>query len=541
MAKAQNTVGLISHTKNSYDSGYVLFSPMTNKTTYLIDKCGRQMRSWQSQYTPGLSQYLLPDGSLLRTGSLFDDLGFKAGGRGGYIERIGVNNEVMWTYKLADSTECLHHDIYPLPNGNILAIVWEIKSKAEAIAAGRDSNLIDNTIWSEKIIEIMPIPPSKGNIVWEWSAWDHLVQDKYPSKPNYGVVKNNPGKIDLNYVPNPDKIQDDWLHINSIAWNEKYNQIILSVHEWSEIWVIDHSTSTEDAAGSKGGLRGKGGELLYRWGNPAAYGYTNAEQKLFMQHNAHWIADGLPHAGEILLFNNGTLRPGGNYSSVERLSLPMDEMGNFNDSILPYLPQKQNWIYKDANPTNFYAPFISGAEMLKNGNVLICAGPQGKFFEIDQNGQKVWEYINPSGKNGAVEQGELPNSASVFRASFYNYGYQGLNIIKDVQPGNPIELKPKPSSCVLNVKVPKDTSIGITDYAANTSNISLYPNPATNSLQIKGLDRKAEVSFYNQLGAMVLKTRNDNSIDISQLSTGIYMLKMTFENKVIFEKLLISK
>jgi len=63
------TVGLFTHLKGSEDDGYMLFSPLTNSdTTYLIDKCGKLVHKWASIYNPGADVYLLPDGTLLRSG-----------------------------------------------------------------------------------------------------------------------------------------------------------------------------------------------------------------------------------------------------------------------------------------------------------------------------------------------------------------------------------------------------------------------------------------------------------------------------------------
>ncbi len=74
---------------------------------------------------------------------------------------------------------------------------------------------------------------------------------------------------------------------------------MLSPRHYSELWVIDHSTTAEEAAGEKG-------DLLYRWGNPRAYrAGTVSDQQLFWAHNTHWIAPGLPGEGNVLVFNNG--------------------------------------------------------------------------------------------------------------------------------------------------------------------------------------------------------------------------------------------
>ena len=77
----------------------------------------------------------------------------------------------------------MHHDIEVMPNGNILLIAWELISAAEAFANGRDTNkLEDGKLWPCKIVEVEPIGADSGNIVWEWRAWDHLIQDFDPTK-----------------------------------------------------------------------------------------------------------------------------------------------------------------------------------------------------------------------------------------------------------------------------------------------------------------------------------------------------------------------
>src|SRR4051812_15702873 len=88
-AFAQRTVGLVQYDVPNTD-GYVLFTPMQSTKTFLIDKCGEKIHEWNSAYKPGLSCYLLEDGSLLRTGSVGNP-NFTAGGNGGVIEKYNWN------------------------------------------------------------------------------------------------------------------------------------------------------------------------------------------------------------------------------------------------------------------------------------------------------------------------------------------------------------------------------------------------------------------------------------------------------------------
>ena len=191
------TVGLSQHSAGTLDDGYVLFAPNNAYTTYLIDRCGRQVKTWNSAYKPGQSVYILPDGTLLHTGNA-NNTTFNAGGKGGIIEKIDWNGNVTWSYTISDATKCQHHDAKILPNGNVLVIAWEKKTNTEAIAAGRNPSLVPNTLWSEQILEIQPVGSNGGNVVWEWHLWNHLVQDYDATKSNFNGVTANPQLMNLN-------------------------------------------------------------------------------------------------------------------------------------------------------------------------------------------------------------------------------------------------------------------------------------------------------------------------------------------------------
>jgi hypothetical protein len=398
-------------------TGYTLYSPMISTETFLINNSGAVVHSWRSTHKPALSVYLLENGNILRTAFPGYNPRFWGGGIGGRVEIFDWNGTRVWSFDYSTSDYCLHHDVEMLPNGNILMIAWEYKSTAEAISQGRNPNTIpQNQLWADHIIEVQPTGSTSGTIVWEWHLWDHLIQDYDPTKENYGVVRDHPELVDINYGGN---LLSDWTHINSIDYNEEYDQILLSVLNFDEIWVIDHSTTTEEAAGHTGGRYGKGGDLLYRWGNPLTYrtGSEN-DRKLFNQHDATWIKAGFPGAGNILIFNNGAGRPDQYYSSVDEIVPPMAEDGTYVRSPgSAYGPTETIWSYTAEKPADFFALNLGGAQRLPNGNTLICNGPHGQFFEVTSEKEVVWKYSN---------QIPDPLNSHVFKILRYGPEYPGL-------------------------------------------------------------------------------------------------------------------
>jgi hypothetical protein len=316
-----------------------------------------------------------------------------------------------------------HHDIARLPNGNVLMLVWERKTAPDAIENGRQAKTIpQGHLLADCLIEIKPTGKTTGEIVWEWHAFDHLIQDHNKSKANHGTISAHPELIDINFgmelrsqkaaKEHFDKLRDigylggptgsgagnpDWTHINSVAYNPDLDQIALSAHSFGEIWIIDHSTTKAQAAGHEGGRQGKGGDLLYRWGNPRAYGRgKKADQQLFSQHDAHWIPKGLPGAGRLLVFNNGCHRSDGEYSSVDEIAPPVNANGHYSlEDGAAFGPAKPVWTYSAANKTDFYSVIVSGAQRLANGNTLICSGVFGVISEVTPNHELVWRFKNP--------------------------------------------------------------------------------------------------------------------------------------------------
>jgi len=389
----------------------VLFSPLASTSVFLMSLDGQKLHEWPTDNAPGYSVYLLPDGNLLRATSL-DGRPFSAlqGSNGGRVEMLDWSGKPTWRFDYATRQGQQHHDVFYMPtNGHVLMVAWEARSSAEAVAAGRDPATLPaaGELWVDKIVEVNP---ANDQIVWEWRTWDHLV-------PPGAVPAEHPGLVDPKYVaPGTDLV--DWTHANAVFYNAALDQVMLSVRNFSEFWVIDHSTTTEQAAGHTGGRLGKGGDIVYRWGNPGAYGRVDLPRQLYGQHNAQWIASGLPGAGHILVFDNGDAgaRP---YSRVVELESPARADGSYPyDPATGYGPAGPVWQYVATPPESVFSPIISGAQRLASGNTFVTVGTAGRFLEVTPDGQTVWSYTVTDTAGGT---GYL-----IFRALRYEPGYEGL-------------------------------------------------------------------------------------------------------------------
>ncbi len=515
----QNTVGLLQYDEGSFE-GYTLFSPINTGTTYLVDNCGSIINLWQSNFKPGLIAYLREDGSLIRTGRI--QTTFNAGGSGGRLEIFSWEGNLKWANNFTDLQIQTHHDIALLPNGNILLLLWEKHSYDDAIAKGKNPDLVsvEDGMWSEKIWEIKTLPDDQFEIVWEWNSWDHIVQDINQEAEGFGIVSEHPEKFNINYPPLSQS--PDWMHMNSIDYNEELDQILLSSRNFNEIFIIDHSTTTEEAKTGTGGKYGKGGDILYRWGNPSTYNLgTTDDQKLYGQHDAHWIDYGLPGEGNILIFNNGFGRPGVILAStLEEITPDLDGDGFYelNENNI-FGPQETVWTYPDSLTNDFYEGRISGSQRLGNGNTLVCLGRSGKFLELTETEDVVWQYQSPVSLEGPIPQGANAQGTEVFKIQKYGYDYQAFEG-RNTSPSGPVEINPNPDIC-------HTTSINSLE---DSNRISIYPNPFTEVLNVQvSSNMELDLEIYNQLGRTVFSCPIKNKLTLENLNLkpGLYFIQIS--------------
>ena len=360
---------------------YTLYSVQNSNTAYLMDTNGTNYHTWTFATTAktAYSTYMLPGGTLVRTVMATTNPMGNAGGMTGRVQKVDYNGNVTWDFTYSTSTYCLHHDICPLPNGNVLMISYDVRTSAEVTAAGCSTTL-PNGIWSEKIIEVQPTGATTGTIVWEWHLWDHLCQNYSSAKANYVTsIVQNPQLMNINYTTT-----QDWFHMNGIDYNPTLDQIVFSSHNLNSLFIIDHSTTTAQAATHTGGNAGKGGDFLYRWGNPTSYGATGTTD-FNVVHDAHWIQTGCPRAGQLAAFNNkgGT----GSKSCIDVIQPPLVD---YNYSLTlgsAYTPSTYAWRHTySGNATQD----MGNSQHLPNGNVLVCMAMSGTIYEIDSNQTLLW-------------------------------------------------------------------------------------------------------------------------------------------------------
>ncbi len=255
----------------------------------------------------------------------------------------------------------------------------------------------------------------QGNIIWEWQASDHFDQIGFSEAQKSTIFRD----------PNMHKAgggMGDWLHINCMSelgpnkWYEKGDErfkpenIIFDSREANFLAIIEKAT----------------GNIIWKIGPDFQYDEkAKAIGNIIGPHMTHMIPQGLPGAGNILVFDNGGA---GGYGTPDVNSKHgLKTMIRDYSRVLEINPVTKQIVWQygpreagklpSVNANHFYSPLTSGAQRLPNGNTLITLGMDGRILEVTRSGQIVWEYISP-----------YPNSCwggvrELYRAYRYPYDY----------------------------------------------------------------------------------------------------------------------
>jgi hypothetical protein len=501
---AQETVGLLyNDSEEDKSGGYTLFNVLTDDRVMLINNCGEVVNQWDFSGKISGQSYFLDNGNLLQSNSEYADI-------------RDWDNNIVWSINFHDLGFEIHHDIAPLPNGNFLVLSSETYTSAEMYNEGKDNSFTDADFVLDNIIEVEPIGTNSANIVWEWKFFDHIIQDFDNTKPNYGVISENPQLLDMNY----DVVRPyDYTHVNGIDYNEQLDQILISARHTNEIYIIDHSTTMTEAASHSGGFYGKGGDFLWRWGNPDVYDQGDASnQKLGKQHDPKWITKGA-YKDEISVFSNDSFGTGTDSSSIHIID-PSDDNGMYFKNSGRFLPDDYDWSWSGSIMNEvLYEGTRSGVFIMPNDNALINESSNGRISEIDNAGNVIWVYKIPIGNGENFDQFTTPNVNGSFRATRYPLDYSGFDGVTFNNTGIIEDVNSISADCINRLSV--DDSYIV--------NLNVYPNPTKDILNFtQHID---EIKVYDISGKIVLNKSNSEFINLEKLSNGLYLVRVSEDEK----------
>lgn len=478
----------------SFD-GYALYNLQNQNTSYLIDKDGNIAHSWSCAVACNYTVLLKPNGNIVRGGK-YSSNQLSGAAIGGMVQEIDPAGTIVWEYVYSNSDHCSHHDMTLLDNGNVILTAWEVKTSAECTQAGVSSPATEQ--WPTHFIELEPDGAGGATIVWEWHMFDHLIQDHDNSKDNFGVVADHPELMDANLLtvsgggPGPGPGGYDWFHVNGVDYNADLDQLVFSSRFTSEIYIIDHSTTTTEAASHSGGNSGMGGDFLYRWGNPSNYGAAGSQTIAAAVHDPRWIEDdGRPNGGMIQFFNNEG--GSGNSSVVDAIQAPENGF-LYTMAGTSYGPSNYEWRHECiANSSG-----QSAQNRMSNGNTFVNVSNE-YMYEVDANDNLVWQY-----------------AAGPTKAFRYECDDAGIVALLGPDPCGLLSLSEE-----------------------TMENIELFPNPSNGIFKIDGVnmfDQEVEITVVDLYGNIVLKDASTDELDLTGKASGVYFVTLNFNDAQIVTK-----
>lgn len=476
---------------NSDDSygGYTMFENFN--ATFLVNNCGEIINQWQVTNSD-LHTKLLPDGQLV------------------YIQNNRVyvrdwDDNIVQILQPGDDDIVLVYEVIELPNKNFLCLARELYSDQDFEDIGY---VFEPGESASRIDAVVELDRANGNVVWRWNLSDHVIQQRDPTKPNFGVVMDNPQLLDMDAVLTFDWTFQESFMINGMDYNPELDQIVLSIRKLNEIAIIDHSTTTEEAAGSSGGNSGMGGDILYRWGNPQNYGYGDENTHLsFYQHNPNWILHG-EHAGSIIYFNNGLDRPQGEYSEAFIINTPSVLSNGIyqREEGRAFGPETPTKIYSNqtTNVNNLFSEYTSGAKVLPNGNIFITEGDDAILREFTPDGQLAWEYA-------------VPSTGYIFRGVRYGDDYPAFEG-RDLTPGQTIEQPTSDYDCTLLVNTEDVIQSSLEVYFDSHQVEIINPDQINYTADIITLSGQAIQTFGSD--------RLHETVQLDTQHLGLYLLRI---------------
>ena len=406
-------------------SGYTVFDAPDGHGTILIDMNGNVLRQWQEvSSVPGPFR-ILPGGFVMGGDSP----------RPPHQEAIALiqlnwDGEEVWRFDRMEEVQLQDSED---ENGETIPgeLVWSSRQHHDWQREGNPVGyyapglepLSDNgktLVLAHKNLVVPEISPKRleddylyelsweGEVLWDWLASDHIEE--------FGFSEDALNAIHRSVEFNQARDSADWLHINSATYlgpNQWYDEGDERFHP--DNIMISSRTASFIA------IINRDGNVVWRLGPDYTQTREQAEiGQIIGQHFPHLIPQGLPGAGNLLVFDNGG-RGGYGFSNPANpdgiLSMTRDysRVLEINPVTLEIV-----WQYSISPGTQqfqFYSWYVSNAQRLPNGNTMINEGMDGRIFELTPENEIVWEYVSPFfGTNGVP-------SNRIFRAHRVPYDW----------------------------------------------------------------------------------------------------------------------
>jgi outer membrane protein assembly factor BamB len=322
-------VGLMGWAPARAGEGFTLIAPQTDGgNVYLIDMPGNVIHQWTMPCRPGRHAVLLANGNLGYNGNQANSPNLYPAWmlwHGGAFYEADPKGRIVWEYN--DPSH--HHDAQWLPNGNLLYGALEPMPKdvsARIVGGSSKHDLPDGTFYGDVVKEVN----RKGEIVWLWRSWEHLRPEDFPVHSIFDRYH--------------------WPLINGLSVTRD-GLVLMSLRTTSGVIGVDKSTG--------------------------AVAFHIPHDVVAQQHTPVEV-----EGGNILIFDNGNLRPG-----VTSPSSRVIEVNPATNAV--------EWEYFDVMRPAFFSPYMGAAQRLPNGNTHITESATGRLFDVTRDGEVVWEYVIP--------------------------------------------------------------------------------------------------------------------------------------------------
>jgi hypothetical protein len=424
--------GVTYHDPSLAYASYVLYTG-ADGITRLIDLSGVVRNEWPYPGVPArIIDPALNAGRIGDIGLQLTQLDNSPGGIYGNrtVGQLSWTGEKVWEWgtEAPSGAARQNHDWELLENGNRLILV-AIPREVPALGP--------HIVGDQGIYEVAP----DGRIVWEWKAGDHLDEFGFSAEGFEYLrrsVDRQPGNIwgylEINSAKTlgPNK----W-HRDDPETVFQPDNILISSRKANVVALVDKAS----------------GRIVWRLGpyfdaDPGAeHQRINSHvvprplDQISGQHNPHFIADELPGAGNLLVFDN---QGGAGY--------PPAPLGIYAGSrVLEIDPVTKQIVWQHTAedsgrpPWTFFSSFVSNAQRLPNGNTLITEGMHGRIFQVTPSGQVVWEYLTPYEDYAVAGEPEVkvPTVPGVDRPTLTRMIYRSQAVPFDWVPaGTPRSLEP---------------------------------------------------------------------------------------------------